>query len=81
MVGQLGTSPIDGHEVFCSPDLETWRGRLFELCYCNHGGSGLSFGYEDVQEMSVAEANWMLDALNARRKREAKAHRDAQRGK
>jgi len=54
-------------------DLESWRNRAFELCWTAHVGSGLGLPWRDVLEMDAADANWLYDAVDRRRREEAKA--------
>lgn len=49
----------------------------FELCYSQHGGSGLNFTRADIQDMDLGEIDHYLETLDTRRKREADAIKKA----
>lgn len=52
---------------------------MFELQYLRHGGSGLSFGYDEVQGMPVSDILAWTRMLDDRLTEEAKQIRAAQR--
>ena len=52
-------------------DPEAYREAIFQLCYHQHGGSGLSFTYASVMDMPLADLQWFLDRLDDERKKEA----------
>ncbi len=66
----LNTFPIHP-DILHGVDLDGWRGRAFELCWTAHGGSGLGLSWQDVMELDAAEADWLYQAINKRRKDEA----------
>lgn len=67
--------------MFSDIDIESWRVRGFELCWTAHGGSGLGLSWEDVLNLPVSEAEWLYNAVDRRRREEAKAMRAASKGK
>lgn len=46
---------------------------MFRLCYHQHGGSGLGFSYDGVQEMPLADLTWYLERLEQARSDDAQA--------
>lgn len=44
---------------------------MFQLCYHQHGGSGLGFTYEGVQQMPLSDLQWYLERLERQRSSEA----------
>lgn len=53
----------------------------FELCYSQHGGSGLNFTRSDVLEMELDEIDHYLETLDRRRNTEADAIKKASKKK
>ena len=52
--------------------METWREGLFQLCWQQHGGSGLLVSVGDALEMLTADRDWLLERIGQQRSREAK---------
>jgi hypothetical protein len=59
--------------LFGAYDVEDYREAIFQLCYQQHGGSGLNFSYEGVQQMPLSDFSWYLERLDRARSREAAA--------
>lgn len=55
------------------------RKQMFELGYLRHGGSGLQYGYDVVQEMPYRDILHWIQMLDARLTDEAKKLRAAKR--
>lgn len=51
--------------------LESWREGVFQLCWQQHGGSGLAVTFDDVLELSVDERDWFIERVGQQRAREA----------
>lgn len=57
-----------------------WFNRVVaELCYSQHGGSGLSFTPADVERLDLDEIEFYLDWLDERRSDEAERIKKASR--
>jgi len=54
---------------------------IFQLCWRQHGGSGLGFTLRETLEMYVDEFNWFLERVGTQREREARDLKNAARGK
>ena len=52
--------------------LDAWREGLFQLCWHQHGGSGLGVTVGEVLEMTVADRDWFLERMGEQRSREAR---------
>ena len=52
--------------------LENWREGLFQLCWQQHGGSGLSASIEEGLELFIADRDWMLERISSQRQHEAR---------
>ena len=63
------------------PDAETIRQLIFALTYTPHGGSGLTWGWSDVQSLSWEEGIWYAERLNEQREAEAEAMQAAQKSR
>lgn len=46
---------------------------MFQLCWRQHGGSGLGATVAEVLDLSVADRDWFLDRVGEQRQREARA--------
>lgn len=68
-------------ELWPRMSAEDLEGLIFELCYVQHGGSGLGFSHRDVLEFDVAYAMRMAERLYRRRSEEVAAVKRASRGK
>ena len=53
--------------------MNDWREAIFQLCWHQHGGSGVGISYESVLAMSVQERNWWLLRVAEQREAEAAA--------
>ncbi len=58
--------------VFSRVELEAWREGVFELCWQQHGGSGLGVTVGEALEMSIADRDWFLERIGAQRSHEAR---------
>jgi len=46
---------------------------MFQMCWTQHGGSGLHWTRSEVLELEVNELKWFLDRISEERNREARA--------
>ncbi len=46
---------------------------MFQLCYVQHGGSGLGLSLGEVMELEWSRIRWLLERLGAQREEEARA--------
>jgi len=49
------------------------REAIFQLCWVQHGGSGLGWSRAEVLDLEVAELDWWLERVADQRGREARA--------
>lgn len=49
------------------------REAIFQLCWVQHGGSGLGWSRGEVLDLEVAELDWWLERVADQRGREARA--------
>lgn len=52
--------------------LDAWREGLFQLCWHQHGGSGLQVSLADALELPVGERDWLLERIGEQRQREGR---------
>ena len=52
--------------------LESWREGIFQICWRQHGGSGLGATLEEAMELIVADRDWLLERIGDQRSREAR---------
>jgi hypothetical protein len=52
--------------------MDAWRESLFQLCWRQHGGSGLGVEMSEALEMTPADRDWYLERIGEQRSREAK---------
>ena len=45
---------------------------MFQLCWRQHGGSGLGASVTEALEMSTADRDWFLERVGTQRDREAR---------
>ena len=57
------------------------REAIFQLCWTQHGGSGLGWSRAEALELDVAELEWFLERIDEQRGREAHALERAARRK
>ena len=50
---------------------------MFDLCWRQHGGSGLAIDWESAMDLLVEDREALLEAISERRAAEAKAIKDA----
>ena len=50
-----------------------WREGMFQLCWQQHGGSGLSISMAQALDLSTADRDWYLERIGEQRSREARA--------
>ena len=55
--------------------------RIFQLCWRQHGGSGLGFTLREALELPVDEFEWFLERVGTQREREASDLKKAAKGK
>ena len=58
---------------------EHWREALFQLCWTQHGGSGLHCSITEALDLDISERDWMLERIEEQRKKEAAELRKAAR--
>jgi hypothetical protein len=46
---------------------------IFQLCWTQHGGSGLGWTRTEALELDLAELSWWLERIDDQRTREARA--------
>ena len=44
---------------------------MFQLCWHQHGGSGLAITYADALDLTLGGRDWFLDRIGTQRSREA----------
>ena len=52
--------------------LDAWREGLFQLCWQQHGGSGLLATLEDALSLTVRDRDWLIERIGEQRAKEAK---------
>lgn len=52
--------------------MEVWREGLFQLCWQQHGGSGLAVTLHDALELPTTDRDWLIERIGSQRAREAK---------
>jgi len=52
--------------------LEGWREGLFQLCWRQHGGSGLGATLSEALELPTTDRDWLLERIGRQREREAR---------
>ena len=45
---------------------------MFQLCWHQHGGSGLALTLADALDLPVQDRNWLIERIGNQRSREAK---------
>ncbi len=60
--------------------LEMWREELFQLCWRQHGGSGLGLSLTEALGLEVGERDWLLERIATQRTSEARELEKAARG-
>ena len=61
--------------------LEAWREGVFQLCWRQHGGSGLGITVGEALELPVGDRDWLLERIGTQRSREARELEKAARRK
>jgi hypothetical protein len=54
---------------------------MFQLCWQQHGGSGLAMSFGHALDLSVQDRDWLLERIGEQRSREARALEAAARGR
>lgn len=54
---------------------------MFQLCWHQHGGSGLALSFADALDLVVQDRDWLLERIGAQRSKEADALEKAARGR
>lgn len=67
--------------VLPAVDLELWREGMFQLCWHQHGGSGLALSFADALDLVVQDRDWLLERIGTQRSKEADALEKAARGR
>lgn len=44
---------------------------MFQLCWHQHGGSGLTITFADAMDLTLTERDWFLERIGQQRTREA----------
>ena len=52
--------------------LEDWREGLFQLCWRQHGGSGLGATLSEALDLPTGDRDWLLERIGQQREREAR---------
>lgn len=52
--------------------MDVWREGLFQLCWHQHGGSGLGVDLGEALEMTPLDRDWFLERIGDQRAKEAK---------
>jgi len=52
--------------------LDGWRESLFQLCWQQHGGSGLLATLDDALELATTDRDWLIERIGEQRAQEAK---------
>jgi hypothetical protein len=52
--------------------MDVWREGLFQLCWHQHGGSGLSVDLAEALEMTPMDRDWFLERIGDQRAKEAR---------
>ncbi|WP_211483735.1 hypothetical protein [Corallococcus exiguus] len=52
--------------------MDAWREALFQLCWRQHGGSGLAVTLHDALELPTTDRDWLIERVGRQRAREAK---------
>ena len=52
--------------------MEAWREGLFQLCWRQHGGSGLTVSLDGALELPTTDRDWLLERIGQQRAREAR---------
>jgi hypothetical protein len=45
---------------------------MFQICWQQHGGSGLSLTFGDALDLRVQDRDWLLERIAGQRQREAR---------
>ena len=45
---------------------------MFQVCWRQHGGSGLGTSMSEVLELPVSDRDWLIERIGQQRSREAK---------
>lgn len=61
--------------------MDVWREGLFQLCWQQHGGSGLAITFTDALELPTTDRDWLLERIGQQRTLEAKELQKAARKK
>ena len=51
--------------------LDGWRESLFQLCWQQHGGSGLGVAVGEALELPTSDRDWLIERIGGQRSREA----------
>ena len=52
--------------------MDAWREGLFQLCWHQHGGSGLGVSMTEALDMTLVDRDWFLERIGDQRSREAR---------
>mgnify|MGYP001614366181 CR=1 FL=1 len=45
--------------------MEAWREGIFQLCWQQHGGSGLAVTLDDALELPTMDRDWLIERIGA----------------
>ncbi|GAB4205024.1 MAG: hypothetical protein OHK0013_20500 [Sandaracinaceae bacterium] len=69
--GEDGEAP-GPEQLFPRVSLDGWREGLFQLCWRQHGGSGLGATLSEALDLSTTDRDWLLERVGQQRQREAR---------
>jgi hypothetical protein len=70
---------VEGGGLFPSVAEEDIREVIFQLCWTQHGGSGLGWTRSEALELDLNELTWWLERISDQRVQEARAIEKASR--
>jgi hypothetical protein len=68
--GLLSTHEEDGLWPKIAQD--EWREAAFQLCWRQHGGSGLGISWSEADDILVSDRQWLLERIGEQRAQEAR---------
>ena len=82
LAGEEQSEPTSGaRQLLPQLALEQWREGLFQLCWRQHGGSGLNVSLSEALELSTRDRDWLLERIGQQRAREAREIEKASKGR
>lgn len=52
--------------------MDAWREALFQLCWQQHGGTGLAITLRDALELPTTDRDWLIERIGNQRVWEAR---------